>query len=840
MEWIVALLGQTISHYRILEKLGSGGMGVVYKAQDTRLDRYVALKFLPDMLAHNPQALERFRREAKAASTLNHPNICTIYDIGEADGKTFIAMEFLDGKTLKDSIAGKPMALEQLLDLGIQTIDGLETAHQSGIVHRDIKSANIFVTKQGRVKILDFGLAKLGRQSMDGTTVLGDEPVETIAATLTNPNAMMGTVAYMSPEQVRGETLDARSDIFSFGLVLYEMATGEQAFHGNTIGVLTEAILNRAPSPLCRLVTYDGLELERIVGKALQKDRTIRYQTAAEVRDDLQNYKNNVPMAPFAHELAVPPAREEDETESSTYAILPRPSTEPKSDRSPAQTPAQFGIKSKLSSWTLRIPLAAGGVIAILGMALWLFVFPARGIDSIAVLPFANVAADPSSEYVSEGLTEDLISDLSHVSDVAVRPHSSVIRYEGKEIDPKVVAKDLDVAAVVSGRVTVLGDSLRIAAEFIDVRSNRNLWSARYDLTVQDLMTVRKEIEDEVAAHLRHKKAHTDGAGIREGGTKDSDAYQLYLKGRYCWEKRTPENLERAHEYFDQAIARDPNYALAFVGLADYWAVVPDYSPIPQREALPRAKAAAEKALSLDGQLPAVHVALAENYQTSWDWADAEHEWEKALALDSTFSNAHHGYGLYLSFVGRHPEAIEHLRRAVELEPVNVHFNYNLGSGYANARQYDQAIEQWKKTIELDPGFANTHNRLAHIYFLLGRYDEWLAEWRESASLFRVPQGIALQQAAEHGYATLGVRGAVSGMIQEQLKQKAKGLYVDPAYIAYNYALQGDRDNTFRWLDEAVKERTRGLQYIKVTPELDSFHSDPRYRAILMSIGLPE
>jgi len=455
-------------------------------------------------------------------------------------------------------------------------------------------------------------------------------------------------------------------------------------------------------------------------------------------------------------------------------------------------------------------------------------------------LPFTNVTADPNTEYVSEGLTEDLISNLSQLSDVAVRPRSSVARYHGKDVDPAVAARELNVEGVISGQVTVHGDTLHVDAELADARRNRNLWSAQYDTTTNDLISVRRQIEDQVASHLRGGATSNDQiARTSHGGTSDPEAYQLYLKGRYYWEKRTKENLDKARDHFEQAIARDPQYALAYVGLANYWSVVPDYSSIPQSEARPRAKAEAEKALSLDESLPNAHLSLSSYYSNNWEWAAAEKEAKRALDIDPKLSDAHHVYGLLLSFTGRDEEAIAQLKRAAELEPVNVQYSYNLGNGYANARRYDEAIAQWKKTLELDPNSAVTHSRLGKIYFLQGHYPEWLAEWKTSATLFKNTQGLALQAVAEKAYASGGARAAVTAVIQEQMNLRAKGAYVDPTYIAYNYAFLGDADNTFHWLDTALQERGRGLQYIKVTPELDPLHSDPRYRAVLKQMDLP-
>ena len=829
--------GAKLGRYEIRSKIGAGGMGEVYLALDARLDRKVALKILPAELASNQDRMRRFTQEAKAAAALNHPNIAHIYEIGEHDGLNFIAMEFIDGHTLRELIHGKQTGLPKLLRYLQHVAEGLAKAHAAGIVHRDLKPDNIMVTREGHAKILDFGLAKLIEpQALPGRSGTSDSEVATaIIRQHSTPGAVLGTVGYMSPEQAQGLTteIDQRSDIFSFGCLLYEAATGQRAFESESAIDTLHKIVH-APAPQVKDVNSSApADLTRVVRRCLAKDPDERYQSIREAAIELRELRREVEGAQGL-ETTVPPGSVGSTAGSATSSAA-MTSDAPLST-APASSAEYFVASIKRHKLAAIIILAA---LLLSGVALAAYL-QARNtevaIDSIAVLPFANQNHDPETEYLSDGLTESIINSLSQLSNLRVIPSTSVTRYKAKEIEPLTAGKDLGVRAILTGRILQRGDNLTVSAALIDVRDNKQLWGEQYNRKVSDALAVQQEISREISERLRTKLSGEEQKQLKKRDTSNPEAYQFYLRGRYYWNKRTVENLRKAMEQFQQAADKDPNYALAYVGLADCYSLLEEYAGSPASETYPKAKAFAQRALQLDDSLAEAHASLAFVYYYSWQWERAEQGFKHAIELNPNYPSAHQWYGNFLRDRGRVDQALTEAKRAQELDPLSLVIGQNVAQLYLFRGDVNSAIEQCNRVLELDPNYPRGHEVLGWAYLKQGHYPEAIAELRKAVELSSRKDRRTLS--------SLGCGYAISGQQAEALEvlKELEGKYQRHEAVGRDvgavYAGLGDKDRAFAWLEKDFQSRSGLLMRIRWEFAFESLRSDPRFADLLRRMGL--
>ena len=766
------MISETVSHYRIQRKLGAGGMGEVYLAEDTRLGRPVALKFLPASFQYDSERRSRFLQEARAASALRSPNIAAIYDIGEHDGAMFIAMEYVEGEVLSQRIDRRTLPTSDVIDIAMQIADALDEAHALGIIHRDVKSSNLIVTDRGLVKMLDFGLAKMiqagsALDSTDPTVAIGGQ---------TAVGVVLGTVSYMSPEQALGHELDQRSDIFSHGVVIYEMLTGRLPFEGASATEIIDCLIHKEPIAIARF-NYDvPPELERIVRKCMEKDRERRYHSAREVAIDLRNLRRDSDSSPVTNTT---PSRKTQSTRRG---------------------------RSR------------------------------KTIESLAILPLFNAGEDPDTEYLSDGITESIINNLSQLPKLRVMARSTVFRYKGKEVDPQIVGQQLGVRAVLTGRVLQRGDLLIIKTELVDAEDGSHLWGEQYNRNLSDIFTIEEEISREISDKLRLKLSGAEKKQLTKRYTENTEAYQLYLKGRFYWNKRTPEALKKGIEYFQRAIDSDPGYALAYAGLADSYNILVSYSALAPHDAFPKAKAAATRALEIDRKLAEAHTSMAfVKFGYDWDWAGSERGFKQAIKFNPGYAYAHNFYAVLLAAFGRFDEAFLHIGTAQELDPLSLPINTNLGWLLYLARRYEEAIEQYLKTIDLDEGFPLAHRRLAQTYEQTGRYSEADVEFQRAVALSG--EDIELISARGHFFANIGETEKAREVLN-QLERLAKTRFVPSYLIARIYLGLGDIDTMFELLEKARDERYGYLAYLEIEPMFDRIRTDPRYDELVVRVGL--
>ena len=807
------MVGQTINHYEVLEKIGQGGMGEVYRATDTKLNRDVALKFLSEKFTENRQALKRFHREARAASALNHPNICIIYDIGDHEGQPFIVMEFLEGHPLIDKIQDGPLPTDQLLKFGIQIAEALEAAHSKGIVHRDIKPANAFLTASGSIKLLDFGLAKLAEAPP------GAEGMDTH---LTVVGVTVGTPYYMSPEQLMDQEVDARSDLFSFGVLLYQMATGTLPFTGKHINVVFNKILNSAPLSLSESNPACPTELDRLIQKSLEKDRDVRYQTASDLKADLKRIQ-----------------RQTGSSRLEPTGVLEQPTQMAAETKQSGDVSSDTQVIVAVLKRRRKTVFLAACVLLLLVLGLYRYgvVRPIRPpppvggevITSVAVLPFENMSDDPEMEYLSDGTAQSIIYGLSKLPGVKVISFSSVLPYKGHPPDARRVAHDLGVRAVLLGRLNQQGDNLLVNVELVDTMDNSVLWGEQFSQKVTELLDLQDKIAMEISDNLRWQLTGEEESMVTKRYTENTEAYRSYLEGRYWWNKRTEEGFEKALDLFNEAVDQDPDYALAYGGLADTYLLLAVYYHRPPEDAFAQARASAQRALEIDDDLAEAFASLGYiKMLYDWDWAAAEAEFKRAIELNPNYATTHHWYGNLLNIQRRLDEGLEEMKKAQTLDPLSPEINRSVGEALYYRGHYDEALEELRRTLEMDPNLIGTNNILTLTYWAKGMYEEAIAQSEKWASIDPSAASVA----------PVVFRSLSSGNRAEALEAIRDSSQLATFWKAAYYALVGERDSALEWIAQAINERDPLSPWFNIGPPFDPLRDDPRFDDLLRRMNL--
>ena len=834
--------GTIINQHKIISPIGKGGMGEVFLAQDIKLNRKAAIKFLNEEFSRDSEKLNRFIQEAQATSALNHPNILTVYEISEADGKNYIATEFIEGKTLREHLSPKKTnSLNQILKIGVQVAEALSAAHQAGIIHRDIKPENIMIRADGYAKVLDFGLAKLTeKKKSDEISLEG----ETKALVNTNPGVVMGTVSYMSPEQARGKETDARTDIWSLGVVLYEMLAGKLPFTGETINHTIVSILEKEP----KLLENVPDELQRIVRKTLTKEVEMRYQTARDLLIDLKNLRRNLDIQGEL-ERSIVPNREittnqvrENETQIYTEKSIEETKAEDAEKTQNVTTSSSLEYAVILAKSHKFAAAVLGIILLAVISAVAYFGFFAKSnhgqIESIAVMPFVNESGNADVEYLSDGMTETLISSLSNLPNLNVKPRSSVFRYKGKETNPQTIGKELNVQAILNGRVVQRGQDISLFVGLIDISLDKVIWSQQYNRKQSDLVTLQSDIARDVSSNLKTKLSGADEAKVTNVYTTNSEAYQLYLKGNYYTSKFSKEGFRKGDAFFEQAIKLDPNYALAYNGIAYSQLTAMDWFTEP-KIAGPKARDNVAKAIALNDKLAETQLLRGMvAHWVEWDWITAESAFKKAIELNPSAPRPYGYYAWFLTNMGRNDEAIASAKQGQQLDPISPETNFYLGVALLAAGRSDEAIARFQISIELDPTYFYSYNFLGRAYLQADKKQDALAAFKRAVEL----EGENPENWANLAYA-YGVSGnkAEAEKIVEYLKEKSKSNYVAPYYFAIAYVGLGENEETFKWLERAYDDRSDSLVlYLTADPQMQGIRSNPRFKDLLKRMNLPE